>query len=375
MGDIRRRSVTYIVAQQVAIRSEEKADIDRVDFISTGCTLLNLAASQKGRKGGWARGRIINIVGDKSTCKTLLTLEAFAQAFYNIKKIKSTLWPTPSKISLVYNNGEGVMDLPVERMYGQRFVDAVEWIPDGNNERQGPMTCEGFGRDLLGRIDKLQKGEALFYAMDSLDSLMPESGVNKMEKSIKTGDALEVGYGSGMAKANYFSNEFFGNLCSRMAGKDVTVFMISQIRDIINAQSFGEKKKRTGGKALDFYAHQVPWLAQVGKLKNKFGDESRVYGTTNKALFKKNKCGIPFREAEFNILFNYGIDDIMSCAEFLTPAELTEVHGGKRMSREEFVKLADDNSEIKEKLINAVEKKWALIEENTRVCRNDRWGG
>jgi len=372
---IRRRTEPEAVAQQMIQR---KVDVvievpNRVDFISTGCTVLNLAASQKGRKGGWARGRIINIVGDGSSGKTLLALEACAQAYYRMRKIDSAIWAKPKKVHIVYNNVEGVMDMPIDVMYGQEFVDAVEWIPDGNEVRDETMTCEAFGRDLLGRIDALEKGEALIYVLDSLDSLTTDSGQGRMDKSIQSGKALDSSYGSGVERAKYLSSEFFGSLCSKMGGKDVTIFLISQVREKLDAMAFGEKYYRAGGKALDFYTHQVCWLAQKEKLKKEFKGEKRIYGVRVRARFKRNKVAVPFREAEFDILFNFGVDDIGSCAEFLTPEEFNKLHAGKRLSRTDFIDLADCTHELRERLIDAVEKEWALIEEKTKVSRLNRW--
>jgi RecA/RadA recombinase len=82
-----RRRIAKVVGEvkEGAKRPHAIGDVNRVEFINSGSTLLNLAASQKGRDGGWARGRIINIVGDGSTGKSLLALEACAQAFYNIQ--------------------------------------------------------------------------------------------------------------------------------------------------------------------------------------------------------------------------------------------------------------------------------------------------
>jgi RecA/RadA recombinase len=236
------------------------------------------------------------------------------------------------------------------------------------------MTCEAFGRDLLGRIIDLPEGEALVYVLDSLDSLTTESGVERMDKSVKSGKAMDGNYGSGVERAKYLSSEFFGPLCSKMAGKDVTIFLISQVREKIDAMLFGEKHRRAGGKALDFYTHQVVWLAQKAKLVKEYKGEKRIYGVRIIARFKRNKVAVPFREAEFDILFNFGVDDIGSCVEFMTPEDFNKLHDGKRLSRTDFIELVDHTPAMKEKLIDAVEAEWAMIEEKTRVCRADRWG-
>ena len=158
-----------------------------------------------------------------------------------------------------------------------------------------------------------------------------------------------------------------------MAGKDVTVFMISQLRQKLDAIKFGEKYRRTGGKSLDFYTHQVPWLAQINKLTNEHRKQKRVYGVKIRVNFKRNKTAVPFREATFNILFNYGMDDLLSCAEYLSPEELGALYSGSRMSREEFVQAAQNDTKLQNKLYNAVERKWKDVEEKTRIVRKKRW--
>ncbi|HUV71873.1 MAG TPA: hypothetical protein VMW25_02600, partial [Clostridia bacterium] len=55
-------------------RNVEKKEERPVDFINTGSTCLNLALSNRGKDGGWARGRIDNVVGDGSSGKTLVAL-------------------------------------------------------------------------------------------------------------------------------------------------------------------------------------------------------------------------------------------------------------------------------------------------------------
>ena len=90
------------ISEQVRRRSETVIEKERVDFLNTGSILLNLAASQKARNGGWARGRIINIVGDGSSGKSLSAIEALAQAYYH-PTLESTIFkkPHPLLFSLI----------------------------------------------------------------------------------------------------------------------------------------------------------------------------------------------------------------------------------------------------------------------------------
>jgi recombination protein RecA len=305
---------------------KKKENKNRVEFLDTGSTLLNLAASGKGKKGGWARGRIVNLVGDGSSGKTLLALEACAQSFYYIKEKKSRLFPKVKKVSIVYNNREGVMDFPLEEMYGEKFVKGIEWIQSS--------TCEKFGRDYQKRVASLKEGEFLLYIADSLDSFDSSAGRKRVEKSIKTDKDIEGTYG--MEKAKYFSSSFFSHLCDIMQGKDATLICISQVRDNINAGLFGEKLKKTVKK------------------------QERVFGVRVKARFKRNKTAKPFRDAEFDILFDYGIDNIGSIIKFLNKDEdcISELE-------KEPEKLAS--------IIEKLEEDWQIIENTVKPKRRERF--
>lgn len=283
----------------------------RVEFLNTGSTLLNLAISGK-INGGWARGRVNNIVGDKSAGKSLLSLDLCANTFYTIKNTKSKIFPRIRNVNIVYDNVEGVMDFKLEQMYGKDFVDNVEWIRSG--------TCEEFGRNYLSRVKNLGKGDFLLYVIDSIDALISQAGRERMEKSLNSNKDEESTYGT--EKAKYLSNKFFGNCCDLMQNKDATLLCVSQVRENLNAGMFGKKHYRVGGKAMDFYTQIVVWLYSLGKLKATINGKELVYGSSTVAKIEKNKCGLAFRNAEFNILYNNGIsyiDDLGSIIKFLNP--------------------------------------------------------
>jgi RecA/RadA recombinase len=338
------------------------SDEDRVDFIPSGSTLLNLAASQKGRNGGWARGRIVNLVGDGSSGKSLCALEACAQVFYNIKNIESPIFPKPDKVSIVYNNAEGVMDFPIETMYGPEFNANVEWIQTS--------IAEDFGTDYQNRVKKLKRGECLLYVMDSLDALVSRAAASIMGQIL---DDKKPDGSYGTEKAKFFSSGFFSHLCGLMKDKDATLICISQVREKIGIV-FGEKHYRTGGKALDFYTHQVVWLSQVERLKRTFRTQEKVYGVKIKATFKRNKTAKPFREAVFPVLFDYGIDEIGSLVDFyFGPKAKTIKWKDQDIEVKDFIYLLDNSKEDLTLLQDMVEKEWLEIEDEVKPIRKNRW--
>jgi len=96
----------------------------------------------------------------------------------------------------------------------------------------------------------------------------------------------------------------------------ITLIIVSQIRDNIGV-TFGRKTKRSGGRALDFYASQIVFLANVGMVYQTIDKIRRPIGIDVKVKVDKNKVGMPYRECAFPILFGYGIDDYRACMDFL----------------------------------------------------------
>ncbi len=366
------KAIVEQVRHRSRLSSHESGVKERVEFLNTGSILLNLASSQKARSGGWARGRVINLVGDGSTGKTLLALEAAAQVHYHIKEIKSELFPRVGKAEIVYWNKEAVMDFPLEKMYGQSFVKAIDWSPKCN-------TAEEWGRDVMKRVAAHKPGVCFLGVLDSIDSLGTESGKARLAKSMKADEPMDKSYGTGVERAKYFSADFFNNLCSEMHGKDFTLILISQVRDKIDPGMFEKKQYRAGGKALDFYTHQVAWLASGERLKREWDKQRRIYGVTIRARFERSKVAPPFREAAVDILFDYGLDDIGSMAEFLSSDRIqnafADEFGGMQVSREMLVESADSNKDIYNKLVDTVEAYWKEIESNTKVIRRPRFEG
>jgi len=157
-----------------------------------------------------------------------------------------------------------------------------------------------------------------------------------------------------------------------MEDKDTTLFIISQVRDNIGA-TFGKKHIRSGGKALNFYTHQVSWLAEIEKLKKTFKGDTRTYGIRVRAKIERNKTAKPFREAEFIILFDYGVDDIGSNLAWLYGPEVKKlVWDDTEFSRNDLITHIEKNG-LEDELANMVEEEWLNIEENIKPNRKRKF--
>ncbi len=329
---------------------KKKKQKPRVEFIHTGSHLLNLAASGKAKKGGWARGRITNLVGDGSSGKTLLALEACAHMSHH---------PKNKNVSIVYDNVEGVMDFPIEQMYGRSFVKGTEW--------RRSSTVEEFGKVYQNKVKDLKEGEGLLYVLDSLDALPSRKAVERMEEELRSKDDSKQKGSYGMDKQKYLSASFFNTLCSTMQGKDATLIIISQVRDNIGAGLFEEKSYRAGGKALDFYTHMVCWLGVIKKVPKTHKGQKITIGVSVRARFKRNKVAKPFREAVFDILFDYGVDDLGSMLDYYWKGK------PELKKRKALIKQYEEDEALENDLIDLVQNEWDETEEAVKPDRKKRF--
>ena len=309
-----------------------------LQFISSGCRLLDCVLG-----GGWVLGRISNIIGDKSTGKTLLAIEACANFAHQYPRGDIYYREAEAAFDVQYAQTLG---LPTSRM---DFSDAFH-------------TVEDMFEDLSKVTTGSNKRPAL-YIVDSLDALSDRAELGR-----------EIDKGSyGAEKAKQMS-ELFRRLTKKVEQSKVCVIIISQVRDNIGV-TFGRKTTRSGGRALDFYSSQVVFLAHIKRLKRTISKVERVHGVTIKAFCDKNKVGLPFRECEFDIRFAYGIDDIGANLKWLAEVgrldtlDLTKAEVPRLIDSLETSTPAEIAS-IRDDLDAAVVKVWYEIEQKFLPSRS-----
>lgn len=318
-----------------------------IDLVPSGAVLLDCVGG-----GGYPLGRIVNIVGDKSAGKTLLAIEAVANfvAMYPEGKVR-------------YFEAEAAFDEQYAAALGMP-VDVVDFGKPGTHgrtERAKQRTIEDWYNEMDRFLAARAKdGLPAIFVVDSFDSLSDDA---EMLRDINEGT-----YGQGKAKK---SGELFRKMVDRIEDSRVLLIIISQLRDKINAMTFGEKQTRSGGRALDFYASQIYWLAEIGKIKKVIDKVERVIGVNVKARNKKNKVGLPYRECEYPILFGYGIDDITASVEWLIEVgcedKLKEAVGMSKAGYKVRIQNLRDKGgaplvEVRKQLNALVRKEWERIE-------------
>jgi len=307
----------------------------KVPCFSSGAVILDCVLG-----GGWAENRVINIVGDKSTGKTLLAIEACANF---AKKYPHA--------TIHYNEVEAAFDLAYAEAIGLP-LDRVHMVGTDEDDEDDVhcFTVQDVERDLTRRIDA---GEHCLYIIDSLDALS-----DTVELATDTDKGT---YGAQKAKK---LSEMFRKLNQRLAESKVTLMVISQVRDKIGV-SFGRKTSRSGGRALDFYCSQVIYLAHIGRLKKVIKKVTRVVGVKVKATCDKNKVTLPFRECEFPIFFGFGVDDATAGLNFLLEvgASPWTVDESKQILKDMPGMTSEDWATHRAKINEAVVAEWYAIED------------
>lgn len=314
-----------------------------IQFIHSGCALLDCVLG-----GGWPLGRVSNIVGDKSTGKTLLAIEAcanFARKF-----------PTGD---ILYIEAEAAFDKPYAEALGLplrrvNFAEGIATVEDlfgkvgefiGVDITKGDTGDED--DDKPTRKKKTVRVKPGLIIVDSLDAISDKA---EMSRGIDEGS-----YGASKARK---LSELFRRLIRPLERSAVHTQIISQVRDNIGV-TFGRKHTRSGGKALDFYASQILWLAHMQTISKVIDKVKRAYGVSIKAKLDKCKIGFPFRECQFNIRFGYGIEDLDACVVWLE-----EIGKGKLVPPLAELKRMRGNelNDARKLLAQIVSEQWFIIE-------------
>ncbi len=286
-----------------------------VPAIPTGSITLDVALGV----GGIPRGRVIEIFGPESSGKTTLTLSVIAQA-------------QKRKGAAAFIDAEHAFDSAYAKKLGVNLDDLLISQPDT-------------GEQALEIAEMLVRSNAIdIVVVDSVAALVPKAEIE--------GDMGA----SHMGLQARLMSQALRKLTGVISKSNCTVIFINQLREKIGVM-FGNPETTPGGRALKFYSSVRLDIRRIAQIKR--GEE--IVGGRVRVKVVKNKVAAPFKQAEFDLMYDEGVSAVGSILDMAETLEITRQSGSWVVYGEEKLGQGRENAKayLREnpKIWNEIEKK------------------
>eukprot|EP00252_Welwitschia_mirabilis_P003037 TRINITY_DN13090_c0_g1_i1.p1 TRINITY_DN13090_c0_g1~~TRINITY_DN13090_c0_g1_i1.p1 ORF type:complete len:409 (-),score=66.83 TRINITY_DN13090_c0_g1_i1:715-1941(-) len=246
-----------------------------VETFPSGCLTLDLALG-----GGLPKGRVVEIYGPESSGKTTLALHAIAQ----VQKLGG---------NAMLVDAEHVFDPYYSKALGVDVENLIVCQPD-------------YGEMALETADRMCRSGAVdLICVDSVAALAPRAEVEG-----------EIGVQQIGLQARLMS-QALRKMSGNASKAGCTLIFLNQIRYKVGV-FYGNPEVTSGGIALKFFASLRLEIRPIGKVKSVKGDED--VGLRVRVRVQKSKVSRPYKQAEFDIIFGEGVDQlgcVLDCSETL----------------------------------------------------------
>ncbi|MGH7993081.1 MAG: recombinase RecA [Limisphaerales bacterium] len=289
----------------------------KIDVIPTGSLAMDLALGV----GGIPRGRVVEIFGPESSGKTTLMLHVIA----NAQKAGGLA---------AFIDAEHALDPGYAKKLGVNLDDLLVSQPDS-------------GEEALTICETLARSNALdVVVIDSVAALVPKAELEG-----------EMGMATMGMQARLMS-QALRKLTAILAKSKTTCIFTNQLREKVGVM-FGNPETTPGGKALKFYASVRIDIRRKETLKDAAGNAT---GNHVRVKIVKNKVAPPFAEAEFDIIYNHGINQEGSILDVGVEASVVGKKGAWLQFEGELIgqgkeaaqKALAENPALAQKIVSAI---------------------